>query len=299
MKKLLIVTLALIGLSVWAAAPPALPDAEKDPQAFAKVMKDNLSGVSGHVSLMNGKAELDLNNGYSFLDATKGRFLLETLWQNPEDADILGVILPPKFDPFADTGAWATIVYYDNSGHVSDSDAKDMNYNELLKQMKEGAAENNKLRVEKGFPKVEVIGWATTPHYDQANKKLYWAKEIAFAGTETHTLNYMIRILGREGTLDLNVVAAMADLQAVETATPDMLKQVNFAKGQSYADFNSSTDHLAEFGVAGLILGGIAVKAGLLKVILGVLAASWKFIAIGVAAIGGFIFKLLKGRKNQ
>jgi len=106
-------------------------------------------------------------------------------------------------------------------------------------------------------------------------------------------------VLGRQGTLILNVVADIDDLRTVEAATPKILSQADFVAGQKYADFKPATDHAAEFGVAGLILGGVAVKAGLLKVLIGALAAGWKLIVVFIGGVGAFFAKRLKGKDRS
>jgi uncharacterized membrane-anchored protein len=298
--SLIVLTLLLsLGGTAWAADPPVLPDFKTDPEGFKKVVRENLKGDSGHIVLAGGQAALDLDEGYTYLEGIKGRFLLERLWGNPADDSIMGVILPPNFVPWGEGAAWAATVSYNGDGHIDDQDAKSMNFDDLLKQMKEGAEESNKARKEAGFGTVELIGWATKPHYDSGTKKLYWAKELQFEGEKERTLNSMIRILGREGTLDINVVAGIADLPKVEAATPHLLSKVNFVPGKTYSDYVPGTDHLAEIGVAGLILGGIAVKAGLFKVILAALAASWKFILIGLGAVGAFVAKKFFKKKDK
>lgn len=190
------------------------------------------------------------------------------------------------------------VLDYSNSGHVSDTDAASLNYDDLLKTLREGVKENNKERKKAGIPTVELVGWAAPPRYESGSKKLYWAKELAFEGETEHTLNYMIRVLGREGTIDVNIVGSMKDLPLVEKAAPDLLSQIDFLPGHAYADYREGSDHLAEFGVAGLVLGGIAAKAGLFKVLLGVLAASWKAVAIGLAGLGAFLAKRFGGKKD-
>ena len=44
----------------------------------------------------------------------------------------------------AQDGAWAVIVEYEESGYVKDDDAAKINYDDLLKKMQAGIAENNK-----------------------------------------------------------------------------------------------------------------------------------------------------------
>jgi uncharacterized membrane-anchored protein len=73
---------------------------------------------------------------------------------------------------------------------------------------------------------------------------------------------------------------------------------VDFDPGQRYADFNPSTDKLAAYGIAALVAGGIAAKAGLFAKLGVILLAAKKFIILVVAAIGAGIKKLF-GRKDK
>ena len=49
----------------------------------------------------------------------------------------------------------------------------------------------------------------------------------------------------------------------------NLLASLDFAAGKRYADFNSSTDKVAEYGLAALVAGVAAKKLGLLAVIAG------------------------------
>ena len=104
-------------------------------------------------------------------------------------------------------------------------------------------------------------------------------------------------MLGRRGVLVLNAVANMRQLDAVEKATPAILETVNFQDGHRYADFNSSTDKVATYGLAALVLGGIAAKAGLFKIILVGLIAAKKFVILAALAIGGYLKKWFGKKK--
>jgi uncharacterized membrane-anchored protein len=73
---------------------------------------------------------------------------------------------------------------------------------------------------------------------------------------------------------------------------------VEFNEGHRYADFIPGTDKVAEYGIAALIAGGIAAKAGLFKVLLGVLIAAKKLVIVAVVAIAAFLRKLF-GRKSE
>lgn len=52
------------------------------------------------------------------------------------------------------------------------------------------------------------------------------------------------------------------------------------------------TDKVAAYGIAGLIAGAVATKAGLFKVILAGMLAAKKFVLIGLAALGAWGRKL-------
>ena len=105
------------------------------------------------------------------------------------------------------TSGWAVILTYVDDGHVDDSDAAEIDYDDMLKDMKEGTEEQQRGAQAGGLPGRAPLGWAEKPHYDAAAKKLYWAKELNFEGSELHTLNYDVRVLGREGVLSMNAVA--------------------------------------------------------------------------------------------
>ena len=73
---------------------------------------------------------------------------------------------------------------------------------------------------------------------------------------------------------------------------------VNFTEGNRYADFNGRTDKVAAYGLAALIAGGIAAKAGFFKVILVALLAAKKFVAISIVALYAMCKKVLAGKSR-
>jgi uncharacterized membrane-anchored protein len=194
----------------------------------------------------------------------------------------------------------AIIITYDDSGHVSDDDAAGINYDDLLKEMQQATRDNNEARKKDGYEPIELVGWAKPPYYDSAAKKLYWAKRLKFGtGTDADdTLNYSIRALGRTGVLELTVVASMQQLAVVDGRINEVLGMVAFNPGSTYAEFSPGVDKVAEYGIAGLIAGGILAKAGFFKFLI----ALWKPIAIGAVvlfgAVGGFIRRLAARRQT-
>ena len=127
---------------------------------------------------------------------------------------------------------------------------------------------------------------------------MYWAKELKFDGSDENTLNYNIRLLGRRGVLVLNAVAGMEQLPAIQSATPTLLSMIDFQEGHRYSDFDSSSDKVATYGLAALVAGGIATKAGLFKGLFVALLAAKKFVIAGCLVLAGYLKKVF-GKKNE
>ncbi len=270
----------------------AMPGWAQTPQEILK----SLTYRHGHIDIHNGTASLDLPSGYSYLDPKDAETFLTRIYGNPPSKngpDTDGLILPDTIDPLSADG-WAVVVSYDDTGHVSDSDAAGTNYDDLLKTMQQRAKDSNPERQKAGYETIQLIGWAEPPRYDSAAKTVYWAEQFKFGNNTTDTLNYKIRILGREGVLELNVVDSINHLSRIRSLTPALLTMASFNSGKTYADYNSGTDHTAEYGIAGLIAGGILVKAGFFKVLLAGIAALWKPIAIGAVAVLGGIARFFR-----
>jgi uncharacterized membrane-anchored protein len=160
--------------------------------------------------------------------------------------------------------------------------------------MQQATRDSNKERRKQGYEPIELVGWAKPPYYDSQAKKLYWAKRLRFGGDSEDTLNYMIRALGRSGVLELTVVASMQQLPAIDGRINEMLGMVSFKPGSTYAEFSPGVDRTAEYGIAGLIAGGLLAKAGFFKVLLAGAAALWKPIAIGAVVIFGVVGRFLR-----
>ncbi|AVY65127.1 DUF2167 domain-containing protein [Xanthomonas translucens] len=299
-------TLALRGLlaafllALGASAGSAVAEEQKNGKdgMSAEQFVASLHFQDGHIEVPQAKVHFDLNHDFRYLGKDDARQLLETYWGNPPDDSMLGMIVPrqPALD---EQGSWAVVVTYADDGYVSDEDASKIDYKNMLADMQKQTREENTPRKEAGYESVDLLGWAVPPRYDAATKKLYWARELAFQGNPGHTLNYDIRVLGRHGYLSLNAIAGMDALPQVRAGMQQLLPMAEFDSGARYADHNPSTDKIASYGLATLIGGGLAAKAGLFAKLGLVLAKAWKLLALGVMALAGGIGKLFSGRKRD
>jgi uncharacterized membrane-anchored protein len=190
--------------------------------------------------------------------------------------------------------AWGIVVgWAGDAGHVDDDDAADIDYDDLLKQMQEGAQAANEQRRKTGYPEVTLQGWAEPPHYDRATRKLYWAKALQFGGSPRPTLNYCVRILGARGVLELNAVDDVFHLKDVSASAQLVLAKTAFTAGNRYEDFRDGIDPVAAGGVAAVVAGGVlAKKAGLLVVF----AKFAKFLVLPLILLGGWIWRIVANR---
>jgi len=273
------------------APAPAGPEAEAPARATRQ-----FKYRTGEIELPNKVARLHLGEKYHYLDPAETEKLL-VAWGNEPGSETQGAIIPGDVDPMTNEG-WAVVLTYVTDGHVDDSDAAKIDYDDLLKDMKEASEEHNKERAKAGYKAVHLIGWAEKPRYDAASKKLYWAKEFQFEGSEARTLNYDVRVLGREGVLSMNAVAGMDQLPQIRADMQSLIAVAEFNDGHRYAEFNSKTDRMAEYGLGGLIAAGVAAKLGLFAKLGALLAPLWKFIVAGFVALGGFIGRLFGKKKD-
>jgi len=292
--RLLLVACALTA-SLFAQSTPPDPAAKL---AEIRRLTAELKPQQGDIILADGLAKVALPEKFRYLNADDTTTVLTKIWGNPAGEKTLGMLVPAGFDPLSED-SWVVVMSYEEDGYVKDKDAAKIDYAEMMTQMKESTAEASKEREKEGYSPIELVGWASPPRYDAATHKLYWAKELKFGQSPDHTLNYNIRMLGRKGVLVLNAVASMPQLKEVEASTPAILEMVNFQEGHRYADFKEDTDKVATYGIAALVAGGVAAKAGLFKLLwVGILAFK-KIIIIALIAIGGFFKKFWDARKAK
>lgn len=286
----------LLTLTIAAFTPPVRADegGTDSDGANKEQVAQFLAGLhfrADRLELPTAHAALTPKNNFRVLDAKDAEAVLTQLWGNPPDSDTLALLVPGNVDLSAPDG-WAVVVSYSDEGYVSDDDAQKIDYDDMLKTMKAAVHDANAERQRQGYGSLELVGWAAKPHYDASGKKLYWAKELEFDGNKEHTLNYAIRVLGRRGYLSLNAVSAMSEMPKVQAGMQGVLDMAEFTPGERYADYNSSTDKTAAYGLAALVAGGIAAKAGLFGKLLALLLAAKKLVVVALAAIAAFVKKL-------
>jgi uncharacterized membrane-anchored protein len=271
--------------------------ADSEPKQTSAQFEASLNYQQGTIDLPGGIATLNLPPSFRYLNPTDSERLLTKGWGNPPGNTTLGMIVPANVGVLSEAG-WGVVVTYDADGHVKDDDAKDINYGELLTTMKESNADGNAERKKLGYGEMTLVGWAETPSYDAQAHKLYWAQEFK-TGAGVNSLNYNIRVLGRQGVLVLNAVAGMNQIATIREEMKKVTAFSEFTAGNRYTDYNSATDKTAEYGIAALVAGGAAAKLGLFGKLFALLLAFKKLIFMGGAALVYGLFKFFSGRSEK
>lgn len=269
-------------------------------EAYVDSLVQTFDYQRGTVTLGRGIASIQVPSGLKFLNASDSKTVLVNLWGNPpnETEGLLGMLFRESDSPMTDS-SYAVSISYVEDGYIDDSEAGNIIYDDLLRSMQADTRAGNAYRVQMGYEPIWLLGWAQQPFYDAANKKLHWAKKLRFGDYPENTLNYSIRVLGRKGFLELNIISEMFMLADVQSNVGPIVNAVNFNEGYTYTDFDPNIDKVAAYGIGALITGKILAKTGILTKIGVLLAKIWKILAFGAIALLAVFRQLMvnKGKK--
>lgn len=244
----------------------------------------------------NEQASLNLPDGYGFIPKNEGGRFMKALGNNVDDR-FLGLIIPTS-----EVSSWWLIdVAYNPEGYIKDDDAKDWKADDLLNSLIEGTKAANEDRAARGIPEIEVVGWVEEPKYDAQEHRLVWSVAVKNKGQEPgaeQSVNYNTLMLGREGYISMNLIASRNSIESLKPVAKTLLADLDFNNGKRYADFNSDTDKVAEYGLAALVAGVAAKKLGLIAVVTAFVVKFAKVFIIAAAAGVAGLGKLF-GKKKQ
>lgn len=272
-----------LGLA-FAGAACAQDAAPQQGGLMQKVM--TLHWVEGPTRVDVGdNATFAVPSGYRFLGPADTVKFMELTKNLSSDTDRT-IFAPDDF-------AWFGSFEYADVGHVPDDQKIDPD--KLLSTLRSNQAEANKELQQRGWPTLEVAGWAKSPFYDTDTHNLSWAIELRNSNGG-NDVNYNTRLLSRTGYTAATLVADPATLDPSIAQFKQVVAGYQFKGDQTYSAYKPG-DKVAKYGLAALITGGaaaVAVKTGLWKVIVGALVAGWKFIAAGAIALFAGIGRFLK-----
>ncbi len=287
---LIVSSVVLFQSSAIAQGAPA------DPQAELKTAVEaaNKARVPGPADIkLADQGALKLPSGLMYVPTQEAGRLIQAMG-NRIGEGLLGMVFAPDAE-------WFVVLRLIKSGYVKDDDAKEWKSDELLAGLKEGTEESNKDRRARGIPEIEVVGWVEAPAYDAATHRLVWSLSSKIKGepdSSERGVNYNTYALGRDGYISMNLVTGMRTVQSEKPIAHRLLAALEYGEGKRYADFNSSTDRIAEYGLAALIGGVAAKKLGLFALIAAFAVKFAKVIGIALLAFGYGAVKFFRRKKD-
>ncbi len=262
---------ALAVALVFAASLPArAADSEQDVGAQMRKLPWQVGPASGDVG---SRSKIQIPDGARLLPESSGGRFLELTGNLPEPGDT--VLIRNDW--------WATLSFSD-SGYVKDDEKLDPDA--LLASMRKSEEGANEERAKRGIPALTIDGWIVPPHYDPATKYLEYGLKLHSSDSPRPVVNYTMRLLSRRGYETVTLVTRPETLTQDVQDLHQVLGGFSFNPGETYGEFRAG-DHVAEFGLGALVLGGAAaaaVKAGWFKGLIAALVAGWKLVAAAVVA---------------
>jgi uncharacterized membrane-anchored protein len=256
---------------------------ETEPQGEPSVVEQVQWQIGPGAGQLGELAEVDIPEGYVFAAGDDTRLLMEAM-QNPVSGRELGFLAP-------DNLSWYLVFEYDETGHILDAEKAELDSDALLASLKEANDAGNEERKKRGWTLFQIAGWELPPQYNPTTQNLEWAIKGESEGQPV--INWNTRLLGREGVMEVTLVAGPDILNDVKPQYETLIGGFDYKAGQKYAEYTKG-DKVAEYGLAALIAGGataVAAKTGVLKYL-------WKILlVVGIAVVA--FFRRIFSRKKE
>ena len=282
--------LALLCFALAASVVPVRADQTK---SSSGIVWDN----GPTVGKLGDVAQINIPEGYRFT-GKEGALKVMEITQNPASGRELGVIIPI---PKEGEHTWFVIFEFEDTGYIKDEEKDKLDADAILKSLKDGTEDSNKIRAQKGWKAYHVVGWSQAPFYNPATHNLTWSIRGQEEGSPAENVNYSVRLLGRRGTMSADLVLNPNQVGSAVPEFEKLLTGFSYLAGQKYSEFRAG-DKVAEYGLTALIAGGAAAAA----IKSGLFAKLWKFIVLGFVALLGaikkffaYIKRMIKGEAAQ
>lgn len=302
-------TWLMAGMTMLAAGMPTLARAEDAPTtasaqeqahqaAFEQATKAmQAAQIKGPAEIkLRDQATLKLPAGYVWVPEPAAGQFMKAVGNHPDERE-LGLIFPASEEQ-----GWMVVARYEDAGYIKDDDAKNWNVDDLFKSLKDGTEASNEERRKNGYPELDILGWVEKPNYVADTHRLVWSMSARVKGApadEPSSINYNTYALGREGYITLNLITGQQAIGQDKAHAQTLLSALDFNEGKRYADFNQSTDKVAEYGLAALVGGLAAKKLGMFALAAGFFAKFAKVILLAGAGLVAAFTKFFKRDKSQ
>ncbi|MFC3909777.1 DUF2167 domain-containing protein [Legionella dresdenensis] len=286
---------AIIFLMLFQSAAMAIDaDEMEQERVFQEVIRDRITGPAT-ISIAD-QATIDLPAGYLFIPKAQTEKLMAAWGAQAENLRyVQGCILPDQFDI-----GWMIPITFRNDGYISDTDAKNSNMENILKDIKKAAKGVNKERVSQGYSSLDIIGWKKKPSYQAETHRFEFAVAIKSQDNTENSILNTVGTLGREGWLGTTMIVPAEDYEATYPHLGKILNTIKFNEGKRYQDYVESTDKKASYTLTALIAGTMAAKKFGLFAILGALLIKFgKLLALVPVLIAARFRKMFSRKKRE
>jgi uncharacterized membrane-anchored protein len=145
-----------------------------------------------------------------------------------------------------------------SAGFVPADDWGEVDADAFLAQIKAKDAAANQVRASKGMPSLTTVGWRQKPIFNPDTHTASWIIE-GIDSNDRRVLNSVALKLGRYG---YETITWIDDANSNNSAAGFGMAQSThqFKAGHRYTDYVQGSDRAAEYGIAGLVAGVMAVK---------------------------------------
>ncbi len=288
----------LVARGAIAAALTIAADAARGEDAAQAPAPPKIAWTSGPAAVEVGAsiAEVQLPERLAFAGPEDSRKLLEAMG-NPTDGSEMGIIIPKARDE-----EWFIVFEWRPVGYVKDDEKDKIDADALLASIREGTEQSNEERKKRGMPALHVVGWSEAPRFDDRTKNLTWAI-LGRNETGHESVNYNVRVLGREGVMSVTLVDEPQNLARAKPAVDEVIAAFTYKPGKRYAEWRPG-DKVAEYGLTALVAAGAgaaAVKLGFFGFLAKLFAKAGKLVVValaGLAAAGAKFWNALRGKAS-
>ncbi|WP_411343009.1 DUF2167 domain-containing protein [Paenibacillus sp. WLX1005] len=203
------------------------------------------------------------------------------------NGSMLGMINIPKTD------AWI-ILQYVESGHILDTDYKQIDSQELLSTYCRDIEEQNKKAA--ADKQLQVVGWGQVPKYDRPTRTLSWDLMMV-SDPSDEVFNYNARILTRTGYISVLMITTR-DHYAYDTGilNQSILPHIRIQSGSTYDSYIANQDHVSKMTLQGLIASGAGIGAAHKYSFYFFVKKLWYIVAL--IAVGIYLYKRNRAKRD-
>jgi uncharacterized membrane-anchored protein len=280
MRHRLSVAAALVAGAFAVLVAPALADTRSEHQSTAKREVAKMHWARGTQKLAQSHGTFTVPRGGTMVSGAEA-VRVDNIINGTSDTSTEGFVEFPHRSLY---------LSYTGEGFVSADDWKDVNADDLLKNIRDSTDQANEQRTKNGLSAVYIDGWVQKPAFDAARKSVRW---VTRAHDDRGSLvNAVALQLGRHGYERFTLVSNGRDPVGDAALLAGAVNAYRFDKGFRFSDYMPG-DKVAGYGIAALV--GTAAGATIAKTVgFGAILLLIKKFFLVFVALGLGAFRYLK-----